>query len=500
MKSSQNCPSISELLQTGEAKLSQGSYELAIQLFTQVLEQDTRSLDALRGRGRAYCHCDDFEAAVRDFSSAVELHPTSRESYIELATVLKDNLSRTEDAVEVYSKLLNAFPQDADCLYNRAHCLHDLGDLKGAIADFTSAIKIKPTEYRFYTGRGSAALTLGDYSAAITDFDKAIDLESANPVAFFGRGSAHFGSFEFHSALKDFTMSIEISPHFGRAYLARAETYGCLEQWDNARADYTKAIANGIKNADVYKNRGECSYILGDVDSYSEDLNLALHESPESIELLLMRAEYNDLYGEDGAESSLNDYLEVLRIRPNHQESLQFAAESLLELDRSTEALQYCNQLTAMEPTKGSWFELRGRAYAAIGDAASAIADFDTAILLSPNDHSAYAERGKAYFELGQARMAVKDLTQAIELDEDSSHWKRRERGRAFAVLNNHKRAIEDFSELLTKVPNCADAYFWRGYSHYRLGDADKAERDRAKAIELDSSLSSRQYESMPVK
>jgi len=74
---------------------------------------------------------------------------------------------------------------EAHC--NRGIARENLGDLPGAIQDFSRAIELDSHYGDAYFHRGSARESLKDYTAALSDFDKVleIDPESADKVMKF---------------------------------------------------------------------------------------------------------------------------------------------------------------------------------------------------------------------------------------------------------------------------------------------------------------------------
>ena len=75
-----------------------------------------------------------------------------------------------------------------------------LNDMKGAIVDYTRAIKIDPNYVEAYRKRGLAKETLKDFSGAIVDYTKAIEIDPNYAPAYRDRGLAkgklkdHIGS------------------------------------------------------------------------------------------------------------------------------------------------------------------------------------------------------------------------------------------------------------------------------------------------------------------
>ena len=65
-----------------------------------------------------------------------------------------------------------------------------LGDYKGAITDYTQAIRLNPDYASAYYNRGNAKSNLGQHFAAIADYDIAIRLNPDDAEAYYNRGLA----------------------------------------------------------------------------------------------------------------------------------------------------------------------------------------------------------------------------------------------------------------------------------------------------------------------
>ena len=67
-------------------------------------------------------------------------------------------------------------PQYVEAYYNRGTAKSELGDKKGAIADYDMAIRINPQSANAYYNRGIAKSDLGDKKGAIADLNIAARL------------------------------------------------------------------------------------------------------------------------------------------------------------------------------------------------------------------------------------------------------------------------------------------------------------------------------------
>jgi lipoprotein NlpI len=60
---------------------------------------------------------------------------------------------------------------------------------------------------------------------------------------------------------------------------------------------------------------------------------------------------------------------------------------------------------------------------------------------------------------------------------------------------NKSQRAVELLSEVIKEQPGLADAYYWRGREHFRIGEIDKSLTDFNKLVELKPKLEPQQWE-----
>jgi tetratricopeptide (TPR) repeat protein len=90
----------------------------------------------------------------------------------------------------------------------------------------------------------------------------------------------------------------------------------------------------------------------------------------------------------------------------------------------------------------------RGKAFAARGDPARALAEFDQAISHNPGHAVLYANRGGAKLQLGDRQGAVVDCSRAIEMDPGCVEGFLN-RAQARKELGDWARAADDYSNAL---------------------------------------------------
>ncbi len=90
----------------------------------------------------------------------------------------------------------------------------------------------------------------------------------------------------------------------------------------------------------------------------------------------------------------------------------------------------------------------RGSAYGDLGEYRRAIADYDAALQIDPDDADAYNNRGNVYSNLGEHRRAIEDYDQAVRR-QPGSIFAFNNRGNAYGDLGDYRRAIEDYDQAL---------------------------------------------------
>jgi tetratricopeptide (TPR) repeat protein len=106
---------------------------------------------------------------------------------------------------------------NAEAFNNRGTARRDKGDLNGALADFTEALRLKPDYAEAFNNRGTARRDKGDFDGALADFTEALRLKPDYAEAFNNRGTARRDKGDFDGALADFTEALRLKPDYAEA-------------------------------------------------------------------------------------------------------------------------------------------------------------------------------------------------------------------------------------------------------------------------------------------
>jgi tetratricopeptide (TPR) repeat protein len=101
-----------------------------------------------------------------------------------------------------------------------------------AIADYNTAIQLKPDYAEAYNDRGFAYYLKGNGDLAIADYTRAIELRPNYPKAYNSRGVVYMaGGYGRTKAIADFDRAIALKPDFRYAYINRANARLFRQPW-----------------------------------------------------------------------------------------------------------------------------------------------------------------------------------------------------------------------------------------------------------------------------
>lgn len=86
-----------------------------------------------------------------------------------------------DGALADYTEAIRLNPTDFFAFNNRANVRRDKGDLAGAVADYTEAVRLEPDYAAAYTNRGLVQERMGDLEGARASFKAAL---AASPTKF----------------------------------------------------------------------------------------------------------------------------------------------------------------------------------------------------------------------------------------------------------------------------------------------------------------------------
>ena len=125
--------------------------------------------------------------------------------------VSKDDLVRLQDAVDYYTKMLDADPNNDLWFAFRGWARFRAGQRAEALKDYAEAIRLLPKAPHWYNNRGLIQLESKNIDDAIADFTTSIELEPENELVYRNRAMAYARKKNFAKAVEDYGKVVRLN-------------------------------------------------------------------------------------------------------------------------------------------------------------------------------------------------------------------------------------------------------------------------------------------------
>ncbi len=358
------------------------------------------------------------QAALADLDKAVKLNPKQPDAYLLIASLNMLPGGAVKEAREALDKALGLGIDDPA---RRAKALVWRGSLQEQpekkLADFNEAVKLAPGDAGTVRARGEVLAQMDKPELALADLDKAIQLKPADASAYEDKAKLLDKLKRYDQALAVLEKAQQLRPDSIEPWLERAVIHSHRQQPDAALEDLGRALAVQPGNVGVLLLRAGVYQEKGDKEKALADADEALRLRPGLPVAIRTRAL---LLAEDGRLDEAAGQLEkLLRLDPN--DTLTRLQLGDLQVGwKPAQAVETFSTVLVAEPHQ--WQALRGRgdAYLNLGRQAEAIADYEKALTLQPEDHSilnnfAWVLATSPDAKLRDGRRAVRLATAACE-------------------------------------------------------------------------------------
>jgi len=357
--------SVEATYQNANTALREKRYADAISLYTQVIQQNPRYVNAFERRTAAYLKLDQYRLAMVDATSAIQLASTNPGVY---------------------------------ALRGAAH--QGLNEFDQAIADF------------------SKTLTLLD--------DQATSMAGIRAEILVNRAKALLGKSDYTNTIADCNSALATSPDYLPATETKALALTGLTNYRAAIEAYSSALRKDSKRSDLYELRASVYVLAGDNTNAARDFESSWNsENPiplrqGRIPVRMLRA--NAWLVSRDYKRAISDYSSVIAIAPTNVEASFYRGTAYVSLKNYTEAiLDFRNVIRHAPALSVAYFEL-GNCLSYLGQVSEAITNYSSVVRLDPRNGSAFSSRGLLHAQRGEFETGLADCEKGVELYPESAH------------------------------------------------------------------------------
>ena len=298
----------------------------------------------------------------------------------------------------------------------------------------------------------SSQIKIADYTTS--------SMEAYN---YFLRGKDDYKKFLFEDARRYLEKAVELDPTFAFAYLYLAFTYDDLRYADLRDEAYKKAKAYSEKTTEKERLFIESAYAYFVDGDYEKGHQLLLDITQRFPKEKLGHYWLGLYYSwTEKYEKAIEELKKILELDPHYGEAFNQIAYVYIDLGKFEKAIEYLQRYSSISP----------------GD---------------PNPIDSMAELN---FSMGRIEDALEKYKEALEVKPDfyQAIWNV---GYVYAFGENHSEALRWFDRSIEEAPTPgtkAEAFAWRGFYLYWLGQRNRAMDDLEVATELAESVGNEEW------
>ncbi|MCA9055702.1 MAG: tetratricopeptide repeat protein, partial [Planctomycetaceae bacterium] len=486
----------------------------AVADFTAAIRRDPEHALAYSYRAQCWEDLEQFDKAVADYTALIRRTPNPGTTYAMRARAYQA-LGDSDRALADYGEAIRLGRHWYDYV-DRGLIWAEKKQWDRAISDYTEALSARPNDCYTLNERGRAKECLGDVPGAIEDYSACLRIDPQNQFALESRATIYRQSARFDDAVADLTSlaSVQDSDHAANTHNLLAWIYATcplseVRDPDKALKHATqscglsaKADANRIDTlAAAHAEAGDFERAV-ELQKQATDLasadqradyqtRLASYQKRKPHRDPKMRTALLALYSRNAGQcvesanhaKAIEIYDRMLKVDPDHAPALLGKAKSLAAREEFASAIATYGEVIATGTAGADVFLHRAELHRRLNNNAEAIVDLIQALQRDPGNPAIYIRRGELALESAEPAQAVADFTMAIQRSDSDRQLAElyKLRSAAFTRLGDASAGAADLC--LTARLRPGDAAAWRKAAAALLATNADPERTRRYAL-----------------
>ena len=296
---------------------------------------------------------------------------------------------------------------------------HKAGRLQLAEEIYRRILEAEPNQADALHLMGVVACQSGDHTKAVSHIARAIAVNPNDPTYHNNLGNAWLGQKKISEAASSYYRALQLQPGFPDASINLSAILQNHARFDEAAAVLRQAIQYSPQRADFYFRLGNVLRSQGRLAEAISCFRQAVQIKPDFIEAAANLGV--TLQGLGRAEEAIASYRQLLTILPNSAEIYCNLGNVLIECGRLDEAVAQFRRALQLKPDFPAAHNNLGSVLKDQGKFEEAIVCFERTLQLDPKLAKTRSNLASLYKEHGQLEEAVRLHWQAVEDERETA-------------------------------------------------------------------------------
>ena len=323
-----------------------------------------------------------------------------------------------DQAVSHFTKSLKKDPKDATACLGRAAAEQALGQHDKVIADCEQALQIEPNSIAAFQLRARTWIAKEQSEKAIADLSEVLRRDPKQAETYRLRGDLWQKRKNYEKAIADLSQLLRLRPDDCEAYYCRGVSRQMKRDYEKALADFNEVLSRQPEAAHAYEGRCRAWYCLRAYDKAEDDINECLRLENQNAVQWCRIVWYYVFQG--NLRQAMTSFEQFQKICLRRGEAYLDRASCRKALGHDDKALADCDEALWINPDSVRGYRIRGMYWLEKKRFDLAMADSDCALKLDPKSAVAHHVLcGDCRARMGQNDKALADFNEALRLDPD---------------------------------------------------------------------------------
>ncbi len=419
---------------------------------------------------------EKYQDALDWFNKELSDHPDNGYAYVYISVIRYGNQEYGKALSAINNALKRIPKKDKEwrslAFASRAEVYTAMQDTVKSLTDLSEAVKIDPSNPKFYNSMAQLYYEQKNYALADADYQAMIKLDQGDVMGYMGIGRNANAEKRWDDAISQFSHVIRMAPDYSSGYSFRADAYIGQKKWDEATDDIVKALDIDGDN--------KAFYLMQNIPANASELlrsklKIQMAKQPTNRYwpyCLAVLANSNNNYDE------AISYYEKAHTLDANSLFLENIAICYVSKQDYTRALDYADRALAMSPEDYDVINLKADILSRLGKYDECLAERDRYVAKYPEYPIAYLSRADDLLSARRFESAIEDYNTAIVLEQSLSDYPYllMRRGDAYRLIGKDADARKDYEHLLAvEKDSVLTGDSWTPFAYSGLGNAEKA-------------------------